>query len=218
MTPAAPIKPPVQSRSRETLQRIYAAAESLMEETPFEKITVQQIVKRARTTTGSFYARFEDKDALLEALHAQHVSDMVELLHTRLMALPNDATELQVETIVEMIGSVFRLRPALMRSGTLKYWSEPVEVRTSGAQSDTHKKFAAEVRKLGAELVRIAETLGHAEAKTAGLFALKIALASSRQHYLFSDERTVLKTSSRDFERELTVMIYNYLNNGENRK
>ncbi len=218
MTPAAPIKPPLQSRSRETLQRIYAAAESLMEETPFERITVQQIVKRARTTTGSFYARFEDKDALLEALHAQHVSDMVEMLHTRLTELPDDATWAHVEAIVEMIGSVFRLRPALMRSGTLKYWSAPADVRSSETSSETHKKFAIEVRKLGAELVRIAGALGHPEAKTAGLFALKIALASSRQHYLFSDERTVLKTTSRDFERELTVMIYNYLNNGENRE
>ena len=209
------IRKPQQDRSRDTLKRMFDAAERLMAERPFEKITVQQIVKEAGTTTGAFYTRFKDKDALLEAMHAQHVADTVAHLKDRLSEISGPPSFAHVELIVRMIGAVFRLRPALMRSGTLKYWNAPAGEVRHQARSKEHGEFAAQVQRLQAELEKIAAELGNPAPEPASRFALKIALAASRQHYLFTDERTILKTTDQGFERELAAMVYSYLRNGE---
>lgn len=53
------------------MERFVQAARELLEERSFDEITVADIVQRAGRTVGSFYARFEDKDAVLELLLEQ---------------------------------------------------------------------------------------------------------------------------------------------------
>jgi AcrR family transcriptional regulator len=50
------------------MERFVQATRELLEERSFEDITVADIVARAGRTVGSFYARFEDKDAVLRLL------------------------------------------------------------------------------------------------------------------------------------------------------
>ncbi len=47
------------------MERFLQATRELLEERSFEEITVADIVERADRTVGSFYARFQDKDAVL---------------------------------------------------------------------------------------------------------------------------------------------------------
>lgn len=54
-----------QQRSRETLLRIEAVALRLFSEQDVRGVTVRDIVSAARTSTGSFYARFASKDELV---------------------------------------------------------------------------------------------------------------------------------------------------------
>lgn len=56
---------PKQARSRRTLERIEEAALELIAERGVEAATVQDIVRRARSSVGSFYARFPGKEDLL---------------------------------------------------------------------------------------------------------------------------------------------------------
>lgn len=60
--------PPKQDRSRKTLARIEEAALELIAERGVEATTVQDIVRRARSSVGSFYARFPGKEDLLAHL------------------------------------------------------------------------------------------------------------------------------------------------------
>jgi len=62
------VSPPRQARSRRTLERIVQAAVSILEEEGPEALTVQAIVLRARSSVGSFYARFGGKEDLLAYL------------------------------------------------------------------------------------------------------------------------------------------------------
>ena len=62
------INAPKQTRSRATLERISAAAVELIGEQGVEATTVAQIVARAESSVGSFYARFNTKEDLLEYL------------------------------------------------------------------------------------------------------------------------------------------------------
>ena len=67
----ARIADPKQARSRRTLERIVAAGIQLLEEGGPDAVTVQAVVRRARSSVGSFYARFQGKDDLLEHLREQ---------------------------------------------------------------------------------------------------------------------------------------------------
>jgi AcrR family transcriptional regulator len=71
MADAPWIRPPSQARSQATMERFVRATRELLQERPFEDITVADIVTRAERTVGSFYARFEDKDAVLRLLLEQ---------------------------------------------------------------------------------------------------------------------------------------------------
>lgn len=67
--PLAWVHTPQQARSQKTLEKLLDAAEALLIEGGVDAITVPAVVKRAHSSVGSFYARFPDKQALLETLH-----------------------------------------------------------------------------------------------------------------------------------------------------
>ena len=69
MLPASAVRPPQQARSRATLDRFVAAALALVGERRFEDAPVAEIARRARASVGAFYARFPDKDALVEFMN-----------------------------------------------------------------------------------------------------------------------------------------------------
>jgi len=68
---------PRQERSRETLRRILDATEALLEEFRLEEIPVSEIVRRADSSVGSFYARFSGKEALFVALVDRYHEDVL---------------------------------------------------------------------------------------------------------------------------------------------
>jgi AcrR family transcriptional regulator len=69
------IKPPLQDRSRKTLNRIVKAALDLIAERGVDGASVQDIARRARASVGSFYARFQGKEDLLRYLEVQLWAD-----------------------------------------------------------------------------------------------------------------------------------------------
>lgn len=69
------VRTPQQHRSQDTLDRILDAAERLLDQRPFEAISIADVTAEAKSSVGSFYARFRDKDSLLlflqERLYAE---------------------------------------------------------------------------------------------------------------------------------------------------
>lgn len=76
------MRAPRQARSQETLERLLGATLELLDECSFEEITVADIVRRAERTVGSFYARFEDKYAVLYELVARRNERIVDRVTT----------------------------------------------------------------------------------------------------------------------------------------
>ncbi len=66
------LSPPLQQRSRRTLNAISEAAKRLLQKHTFAELTIEQIIKDAGSSTGSFYARFKGKRALLHHLHEEY--------------------------------------------------------------------------------------------------------------------------------------------------
>lgn len=71
------VRPPQQARSRRTLRRILDASLDLLEREGQDALTVTTITKKARTSVGSFYARFEGKDDLLRYMGESALEDAV---------------------------------------------------------------------------------------------------------------------------------------------
>jgi AcrR family transcriptional regulator len=84
------IRPPQQRRSRESLERVLKAAERVLAEKGYEGFTIGEVSKRAKVSVGSVYGRFENKEALIRAIHVR----MMERLtgpEEELAAAPADA-------------------------------------------------------------------------------------------------------------------------------
>ncbi len=59
---------PVQKRTLETRARLVAAAEEIIGRAGFEALRVEEVVLRAGTAKGTFFAHFSDKDALMDLI------------------------------------------------------------------------------------------------------------------------------------------------------
>ncbi len=77
------LRPPLQNRSRETLERVLDAGERLLVEKGWDGFTVQEVSRRSKVSIGSIYARAPSKEALLLAIYDRA---------TDRMALENDAS------------------------------------------------------------------------------------------------------------------------------
>ena len=73
------VRAPQQERSRRTLKRILDAGLYLLEHEGPDALTITGITKRARTSVGSFYARFQGKDDLLRYLGERSLAEALEV-------------------------------------------------------------------------------------------------------------------------------------------
>lgn len=62
----------LQSRGRDRVGRILDAAAAIVAEQGIDTLTMQQVAKRSRTSTGSMYHFFADRADLLDALERRH--------------------------------------------------------------------------------------------------------------------------------------------------
>jgi AcrR family transcriptional regulator len=63
------IRPPQQRRSRESLERVLKAGERVLTEKGYDGFTIGEVSRRAKVSVGSVYGRFDNKDALIRAIH-----------------------------------------------------------------------------------------------------------------------------------------------------
>ena len=69
------VKPPQQARSKKTLEKVLDAAEDVIKERGVGGLTVSEVVRRAGSSVGAFYARFADKEGLLATLHERNCGE-----------------------------------------------------------------------------------------------------------------------------------------------
>jgi AcrR family transcriptional regulator len=72
MPPSDPgVRPPQQRRSRESLERVLTAGERVLADKGYEGFTIAEVSRRAKVSVGSVYGRFDNKEALIHAIHAR---------------------------------------------------------------------------------------------------------------------------------------------------
>jgi len=115
------LRPPRQARSQQSQERVLDAFAFMLAKQPFEGITMADLARRAGVAVTSIYARFEDKRALVLALHERHVAETKEL--TDALLDPERWRDADLETVVRgVIGQVVRRqqeRAPLLRTALL---------------------------------------------------------------------------------------------------
>ncbi|GAB3114918.1 hypothetical protein GCM10027217_46630 [Pseudomaricurvus hydrocarbonicus] len=90
-------KAPSQSRSKEKVQNILAAAKSLLASEGLEKLTTNRIAKLAGLSIGSLYQYFPNKQAIIHQLYSDWLQSVRELLREY------QASDLEGETPVSIM-------------------------------------------------------------------------------------------------------------------
>ncbi len=68
-TPEPLIRPPLQRRSQESIERVLQAGLEVLQEHGFEGFTLQEVSSRAGVSIGSIYARVVSREALIMAIY-----------------------------------------------------------------------------------------------------------------------------------------------------
>jgi AcrR family transcriptional regulator len=176
-------RPPQQSRSQATLDRILDAAETVLEEKSFSEATLAEIMDRAGVTVGAFYRRFPDKDALLHLLDNRFFAELHELATTALGdAKWQGATAAQIVTeFTDIAVRLYKSRRGLLRSLFLRARTDPV-IMQSAREVNAHY-----VERLRTLLLARQSELHHPCPERAVELGFMILIGALRETVLFGE-------------------------------
>jgi len=202
------VRPTHQARSQETLERLLEAAEEVVAEKGFDNATVSEIVRRARSSVGSMYARFNDKDSLLVCLHERFCEQAMATAQAAL-----DATRWEGATIAEIFASaipfvvhVYHLKRGLIRAFIVRGSTDQPFAERAGRVS----------REISQLLVGLLEArrdeIKHPDPALAIDFGLRMMFDTLDSATLYADiQRTLFKHSPQQVAEELARTFLSYL-------
>jgi AcrR family transcriptional regulator len=202
------VHPPQQVRSQETLDRILTAAEALVAEKGFEDTPVSEIVRRAGSSVGAFYARFDDKDALLHALSVRFVDQAMATADSALDPARWQGAQVPqiLRAVVRFLVSIYREQDGIIRAFVMRNRTDP-EFR---ARQDRLSLYV-NTRVSELLLARAAE-IRHPDPERAVRFGLTLVFSALEDVMLFGELRSSALTLSDDeFAGELTRAYIAYL-------
>ncbi len=202
------VRPTHQARSQETLERLLEAAEEVVSDKGFDSATVAEIVKRANSSVGAMYARFNDKDSLLVGLHERFCE---QALATSEAAL--DVERWRGASIADILGTAV---PFLVQI----YQQKRGLIRAFIIRGSTDRPFAQRAARIAQtiseRLIALLEArrdeIRHPNPVLAIDFALRMAFDMLDQATLYSGiERTAVPLTSEQLAEELTRAFLSYL-------
>jgi AcrR family transcriptional regulator len=204
------VRLPRQDRSAQTMARLVSAAEDLLVETEFSRLSIDEIAARAGVTVGAFYARFRDKETFFRYLEQLIVERMQVLLKQRETALRTKgevASDVR-ESVRSALGAAvafYRENRGILRALVVRSRADP-ELRKRLDQANA-RHLASFLPALSAHLRR------HSSPSSRDRLAFAIMLVTSlmREEILFGALLPRLKFSNHRLADELTRAFMAYL-------
>lgn len=203
------VVPARQERSRRTVERLMRAAEALFAERGIADVGVAEIAARAGVGVGTFYGRFESRDAFVAAFHERFFSDPEPLLPER--ALP-PARERTAASIVRALVRR-RVRHYATRGPLLRAVLTHSRARPDAGFRDQAGRFAARASaRLDELFAPHLEEIAHPEPTEAIRFAMWLVETALKDQLLLRDRHSAgLAFTDERLERELTRTALGYL-------
>jgi AcrR family transcriptional regulator len=208
--PSASVQPPQQERSRRTLEKICQATEKLLATRAFDDIGVADIVREARCSTGSFYARFASKDDLLPYLYQRYDADLRPRIEARVATLTIDGLTLRetAQLVVDTTVELYAERRHLLRAVALYARTRPRDI-----DAETRRVRESVTDMPPRVLARFAEEIVHEDALEAARVGWFVVSAACREKILFGEapHAASLRLSLDRLKGELGRLLYAYL-------
>lgn len=158
------------------------AAEHLLATDGPDALTVDAVIARARTSVGSFYARFGDRHGLLLAMQDRFLSRLTDALDaTVTAAAAEDDLPTAVRTLVTEFLKAFREHRTAFHAYLLQNRSDP-QMRDRGAQAS--RQAADAVNRL---LHARGDHVHHPDLDLAADFTYRVLFALATQTVLLDD-------------------------------
>lgn len=204
---------PRQARSRETFDRIVGTAWALLAEGGSAGVTVQEVVRRAEVGVGSFYARFDGRDALLLYLHDRLWSDAERWW--RAFLAPDRWSGVSVGGLVGEVTRVL-VRSHFRREAHLRaFWSRAVAHPAEEIMERTAEWDATFVVAVSDLLETRRDAVGHPDPSRAARLGAFQLLSTLRGHLFFPDSVALDRPLTlRELILELTRAWMGYLDAG----
>lgn len=202
------VRPPQQARSQETLERLLDAAEHLVAEKGFEDTPVAEVARRAGSSVGAFYARFQDKDALLHALYERYYEQAIATADAALEPARWEGAQIPeiLAAVVRFLVSIYREQAGLIRAFVVRNHSD-AEFQ---ARRDRLSHYVSE--RLSALLLARRDEIDHAEPEKAAAFGLILVFSTLDSVMLFGELRSgAVRLSDDELGTELTRAYLAYL-------
>jgi AcrR family transcriptional regulator len=202
------IRPPRQARTLESLERFLDAATELLQEKRFEDVHVTEIARRAGGSVAAFYRRFEDKNALLHALHERLCEEAFATADDALAAERWRGAE-----IAEILGAVFPfLIEVFVRNHALDRAIHQLAMSDERLRERSSRLIRYVVDGLSERLLERRGEIRHPDPKLAVSFALLQSVALLVQHYTVAmREVEIVPLSDERVARELASSCLAYL-------
>jgi len=108
-----PRKQPVQQRSRQTVAAILEATAQVLVRHGYDRTTTNLVAEKAGVSIGSLYEYFPNKQALVAALAAAHVEELMERVDRELRVSDEGDSALVVAALLRAGLDAHRVNPAL---------------------------------------------------------------------------------------------------------
>lgn len=202
------VRPPQQARSQETLDRILDAAEALVTEKGFEDTPVAEIATRAGSSVGAFYARFQDKDALLHALYERYYEQAIATADAALDPRRWEGAQIAeiVDAVVRFLTAIYREQGGLIRAFVIRNHSD-AEFQ---ARRERLSHYVSD--RLSLLLLARCDEISHPDPARAAAFGLALVFSTLESVILFGELRSgALALSDDDLATELVRAYLAYL-------
>jgi AcrR family transcriptional regulator len=174
-------KAPRQQRSRDSLERVLTAGVDVLAKEGWEGFTVAAVAKAAGVSVGMIYGRFENKDALFEAIHERFMSE-IETLHIGVFDEPGWdelTTEQVIRRAVDVVADSFSFNVGMMRAAMLR------SAVDDGIKSRGHRAIADLSERFEAALLERRADFTHPEPRIAAQVCFRMVFATLSRRTVF---------------------------------
>lgn len=206
--PLSSVQPPKQARSEQTLLRLLDAAEALIRDKGIGDVSIPEIVRRAQSSVGGFYARFKDKDELLRALEERFFGR----LDDRVVELADPAywgaagTAAIVASCMHELVATYRAEHNMINAFLVRAANDPM-ARDEGIRF--RQRVSARISEL---LLTRRSELDHPEPEVAIDLGIQLAFGLMLQNAIFGETRAGDRAlSDAVIEAELTRNFLAYV-------
>lgn len=202
------ISKPKQNRSKKTMENLLNTAKQMLIDSSFEKANIQDIVKRANSSVGSFYSLFRSKNNLLECLLDNYQSWLTDLA---INFNENNRIENDLEVRVKVFVSEYikrnREEAGILRARFIHSLNKDYTIPES--RMKLIRRFEEELYKFFKPVI---SEINHPEPLRALEFIVDVVDVFVGEKIMFEKFKNTKKYKSNDFfEMECVRLVLNYL-------